>query len=184
MSLFVAIAPPLAVRDHLEDAIHRARRPLEPIGLHWQPADRWHVTMAFLGEQDDHADEIVVGRVDTVAAAAWRPRLELADAGCFNRQVLWVGVRGNGPDDDEAFARLARSLHSGLRTDGFTLERRAWQPHLTVARTRGGDARPAVPYLSGYVGTTWHVDELLVVRSDGGPHPRHTVIHRARLQDS
>ena len=180
MSLFVAIRPTDQAREDLQDAIDRVRKPLEPIRPAWQPADRWHITLAFLGDQGDDADDIAADRIDVLATRSEPVALGLAGAGSFGRQVLWIGVE----DADGGLQAMAASLHAGLRADGFTLERRPWHPHLTVARTRGTDARPAVRYLSGYVGPRWAITELLVVRSDGGPHPRHTFVHSAALSTS
>ena len=177
MSLFVAIKPPERAREDLHDAIDRVRKPLTSIDLHWQPVERWHVTMAFLGDQDDEADEAVAACVDEVAASTATVQLALGGAGSFGRQVLWIGIR----DDTAGLSVIARTLHSRLRAARFPVEKRPWHPHLTVARTRGTDARPAVRYLEGYMGPEWELAELIVIRSEGGPNPRHTVIHSAAI---
>ena len=184
MSLFVAIRPPESAREDLQDAIDRVRKPLEPVKLHWQPADRWHVTVAFLGEQDDEADDRAAACIDAVAASTDPLTLRLGGAGSFGRQVLWVGIQGLDEGAGAGFTALAGAIQSGLRNRGFSLEKRPWHPHLTVARTRGTDARAAVDYLTGYVGPRWVLPDLVVIRSDGGPNPRHTVVHSAPITPS
>jgi 2'-5' RNA ligase len=181
VSLFVAVVPSAAAVDDLEHALHVARAQRLPRDLRWQPAGRWHITMAFLGDPDDDADDVVAARLDSIAAMTVPPDLRLAGAGCFGRQVLWMGVTGTTADDDAAFAALGATIRAGLRADRFTLERRPWHPHLTVGRTRGGDARPVVPLLESYTGPAWQAGELMAVRSEGGPTPRHVIVHRVRL---
>jgi 2'-5' RNA ligase len=183
MSLFVAVVPSIDAIDDLEHHVHHVRRDPLATTIRWQAAEQWHVTLAFLGDPPDDADESVARRLDAVAAEfPAPPALHLAGAGCFGRQILWIGVAGVTDDDASHFAGLERLLRSGLRADRFTLERRPWHPHLTVGRTRGSDARPLTPLLEHYRGPAWPVTELLAVRSEGGPHPRHTVVHRAQFR--
>ncbi|MEI6360768.1 MAG: RNA 2',3'-cyclic phosphodiesterase [Actinomycetes bacterium] len=181
MSLFVAIVPSSGAIEDLGDRVHAIRHLAACRDLRWQPADRWHVTMAFLGDVDDHADEPVAAHLDAIAARTPGPSLRLVGSGVFGRQIMWTGVHGVHDDDTEGFADLGLSLHVVLRRAGFRLEHRPWRPHLTLARSRGSDARPAAAFLESYSGPSWPVTELLAVRSQGGPTPVHTVIHRVQL---
>lgn len=181
MSLFLAIVPSAEAVEDLEHRVHAIRHLAACRDLRWQPADRWHVTMAFLGDLDDDADEQVSAHLDTIAAHRQGPSLRLTGSGVFGRQILWSGVHGVKADDTAAFADMGRSLHVILRRAGFQLENRPWRPHLTLARSRGADARPAAAFLESYAGPSWPVTELLAVRSEGGPSPVHSVVHRAQL---
>lgn len=181
MSLFVAIVPPLDAVEDLADALHRVRRDPRAAKVHWHPAERWHVTMCFLGDPDDDADEVIGESMDEVAATLPAPRLQLSSSGAFGRQVLWVGVTGVDDQQTAAFADLASAIARAARSGGFTVERRPWRPHLTIGRTRGDDARPVAPLLEGYRGPAWAPTDLLTVRSQGGPSPVHTVVHRSQL---
>ena len=85
--------------------------------------------------------------------------LRLAGAGTFSRRAVWLGVTG---DVD----RLLRAAY------GVAADDRAYQPHLTVARLRGGtDPAGAVAALSSYAGPSWTADEVHLVRSRLGPRP-------------
>jgi 2'-5' RNA ligase len=135
--------------------------------------------MAFLGDADD--DERLRGQLDALGERHTGPALRLVGSGTFGRQILWTGVEGVTSEDTGAFADLGAAIHIALRRVGFSLERRPWHPHLTVARSRGPSLGPAMALLEGYSGPTWRVDELLAVRSQGGPTPVHTVLHRSHL---
>lgn len=186
MSLFVAVVPSDVAVEDLEHHVHLVRNDPVAAGIRWQAPQQWHVTLAFLGDPPDDADEILAERLDAVTAQCPAPpALRLTGAGCFGRQILWMGVDGVTDEDAAHFARLEVALRTGLRADRFALERRVWHPHLTVGRTRGSDARPVTPLLESYRGPAWPVTELLAVRSQGGPKPRHIVVHRSlfRRQD-
>lgn len=161
MRLFVSLRPPTEVAAHL-----RAALPQWP-----GPADRWHVTLAFLGDDADP------GPVDAALAPALAgaPALELALAGSgsFGRGPVWVGV---DRDLDGLHALAARVAAAALEA-GVVLPARRYRPHLTVGR-RG---RPDPGLLSGYRGPTWTAREVELVRSDLGRAVVHTVLARYPL---
>ena len=179
MRLFVAVWPDAAAVEHLDAALApvRARVP----DLRWQPLERWHVTLAFLGE-------VAEGRVgaarDAAEAVASRhggvPEIRLAGSGTFDR-VLWTGLAPS----PSPLAPVARDLALSLRASGFAIERRPWAPHLTLARARGetSPVRAACEALAGYAGPAWPVREITLVRSVAGPHPAYDVLDRLPLQE-
>jgi 2'-5' RNA ligase len=157
----------VAVRPSPEAVGHlRAQVPQWP-----SPPERWHVTLAFLGEVPD-ADPVA----EALAAAlegAPAPELLLAGSGTFGRQAVWVGLDG----ELEGLQELARRAHAAAGVAGVPLERRPFRPHLTVGR--GG--RPDPARLSGYRGPTWTAREVELVRSELGRTATHTVVARFAL---
>jgi 2'-5' RNA ligase len=145
--LFVAVYPPDEVSRDL-------RRRLTGVGR-LTPIERWHVTLAFLGEVDAErlpAVEQALGLV-TVPKGT---ELRLRGGGRFGRgrsTVLWAGVDGElGQLHRDVCERL------GLPDGEFT-------PHLTVAYRDDPGVSLA---LDGYVGPPWSLDEIALVRSDPG----------------
>jgi RNA 2',3'-cyclic 3'-phosphodiesterase len=178
MSLFVAIRPDEAAVEHLLSAIEPVRRLPLAQALRWQPASQWHITLAFLGDADEDVTDEVTERLAALDVRAI-PGVRLSGADCFGRQILWIGI-----GDDEARARLAAAaaaIPPRLRGLGLDVDRRAWRGHLTVARARSGDARSAATALADYRGPSWDADELLVIRSTGGPRPAHRVVSAIAL---
>lgn len=153
--------------------------------MRWVSSERWHVTLAFLGEV--HPDRIpgLRARLDDVAAQHPPLGLRLAGAGAF-RGVLWLGVQPtarHSPAD-----RLARAVQRQMRAMGIPVERRPWRAHLTVARWRPSAERDAAAQgvadsLAGYAGPAFDVLEIHLVHSITGPSPSHNHIHVARLGD-
>jgi 2'-5' RNA ligase len=159
--LFVAVRPsPEAVADL------RAQLPQWP-----SPPERWHITLAFLGEVPDA--EPVGSALAAALDGAPALQLLLAGSGTFGRRTVWVGLDG----ELDGLQELARRVHAAARGAGVPLERRRFRPHLTVGRA----GRPDPTLLSGYRGPPWTASEVELVRSDLGRTATHTVIARFPL---
>ncbi len=176
MSLFVAIRPDDVASEDLQHALERVRRLPVARPLHWQPPALWHVTLAFLGNPPDDVDQDVAERLDALVTDEVVPSLRLAGAGCFGRQVLWVGLEAGAAV--EALRSCADAIPRLVRGTGAVVDRRPWRAHLTVARARNGDATAVAGVLADYRGPTFAVEEILLIRSTGGPTPSHRVIRR------
>jgi 2'-5' RNA ligase len=88
--------------------------------------------------------------------------LRLAGSGTFG-PVLWAGVAG----DVAALVALREAVRVAL--DGFPIDDRPFQPHLTVSyRPKRGLAQA----LEGYAGPSWAVTEFALVQSAAGEYHR------------
>ena len=163
MRLFVALWPS-------EDAVERVDADLDPLRprhpeLRWQPPERWHLTLAFLGERDLERTERTLDRVLTDPRVA--EPIRTRGAGHFG-PTLWLGVQHEG-----WLTGLARDVQRGLHvTDRF-------RAHVTVARGRGPAGRAivkaAADTLADHSGPSWIPYEVTLVASVTGPQPRYTV---------
>jgi 2'-5' RNA ligase len=123
--LFVAIQPPLAIRERLLAAMGGV------INARWQSDEQLHLTLRFIGEVDRH------GAADIGAALGMihHPRfaLSLDRIGQFDRrgraESLWVGV-----SPQVAIEGLKRKVDQALVRVGVAPEQRAYLPHITLAR--------------------------------------------------
>jgi 2'-5' RNA ligase len=176
MSLFVAVRPGVEAVEHLDDYLQRVRRDPRLAAIRWQPPQQWHVTLSFLGDPEEDTAFEVAERLDALADRAAIPGVRLIDAGCFGKQILWMGVHTPDP-----LPALVAAIPELLRGSGAIVDRRTWRAHLTIGRARHGDARAGMDALNCYVGPDWTVEDLLLIRSTGGPHPDHRVVHRIEL---
>lgn len=172
--LFVALDVPKDVRDLVHDAVEpvRARYP----SARWVPEQNQHVTVKFLGSTPPDLVDPVLERVGDVATAdapfTWRVATVGAFPSARRARVLWVGL----DDPEERGATIAAALDDAL-APGFERERRAFIPHLTVARfdppVRLEDAVTEL----GVESRVFQVDALTVYRSHlGRPGPRYEVV--------
>ena len=135
--LFTAIEIPEAVRLHLS----LIRAPLG--GAKWIEPENMHITLRFAGDIDGRtADEFV----DFLAGVRARPfSVTVAGVGAFggrDPRVLWAGVEAGEP-----LEALARAHERAARAAGLEPEGRAFKPHVTLARMRGGRQQAVARFL-------------------------------------
>ncbi|MGH3648213.1 MAG: RNA 2',3'-cyclic phosphodiesterase [Micromonosporaceae bacterium] len=172
--LFVAVDPPQYAVDHLAAVVSTLH--VAHARARLSATERWHLTVAFLGEI---ADDRVDAAREAVAAAASGPsahahELWIAGGGKFGGgagSILWAGIGG----EVDRLRQLARAVGRSLRAARFKLERRPYRPHLTIARPGTRLLRTHlsedIATLATYHGPPWPVTELHLIRSHPGPTP-------------
>jgi 2'-5' RNA ligase len=164
--LFVAVWPDDAARDALADTVERARQAAPEV--RWQPPERWHITVAFLGVADPGRAAARISVFEQGDTSAAEP-IRLVGAGAFG-PVVWVGVE-HGP----WLADLARKVQLTLHVAD-----RRFRAHVTVGRLRGDGgavrAREVVPLLASHVGPSWTPGEITLVESVTGPAPEYHIL--------
>lgn len=152
-------------------------------GWTWVAPERWHLTLAFLGELSSGQRHRLTERLDPVAGATSQFSAQLAGAGAFpseaRARVLWVGVASAGLNDLAAAVRLAAT---GAR---IALDTKPFRPHITIARSRRDAAASDVPHLLRKLAVaeraSWEVSRVVLLSSAGGPHPVYTELASWRL---
>jgi 2'-5' RNA ligase len=123
--LFVAIRPPAVIRGDLLGLMEGVR------GARWQDDEQLHLTLRFVGEVDARVAEDVAAALGTVRQPPFAVAIDgVGQFGSRGRaNALWAGVR---PHD--ALAHLHRKVDQALVRAGLEPERRAYLPHITLAR--------------------------------------------------
>ena len=123
--LFVALRPPPTIRDALSDVMDGI------VGARWQDDDQLHLTMRFIGAVERPEAEDVAAALAAVRAPA--PTVTIAGVGQFGArgrsEALWAGLAPHEP-----LAALHRKVDQALVRIGLEPERRAYLPHITLAR--------------------------------------------------
>lgn len=176
MRLFVAVFPPDRVRADLAARVAGLRVAATAergARVRLTRPERWHLTVAFLGDVPDERRTEVEHAVGAAVRGHPPARLRLAGGGCFGRaSVLWVGVGG----DVAALGGLRASIAGRLATAGLPCDDRPFTPHLTVAfpagRAAASDVAADRVALDAYRGPPWTADRIVLVHSrlgaDGG----------------
>lgn len=126
--LFVALRPPRAIRERLLGLMGGVP------GARWQDDGQLHITLRFIGEVDSRMAEDVAAMLGSVRS----PALELRLNGCgmFDTRgrpnAIWAGVSPRDP-----LAALHRKADQAIVRTGLEPERRAYLPHITLARLPG-----------------------------------------------
>jgi 2'-5' RNA ligase len=95
--------------------------------------DNWHFTLRFLGATDAERRDELIARLSI--APLGRPfTITFGELGAFpnprRARVLWLGVAAG----DEAFRALGAAVEEVVTAAGYEAEKRAFTPHLTLAR--------------------------------------------------
>jgi 2'-5' RNA ligase len=129
MRLFVGIPLAVAVRGEL--VALAARLKSRDDGLRWTAPESWHITLEFLGNTGPEQYECVAARLSELHLPSVPIALEKLDF--FARAgILIVAVR---PAPQLLLLQQRVSAAAGLC--GFTPEARPYQPHITLARSKG-----------------------------------------------
>ena len=164
--LFVAIRPPQDIRDLLIDAMD------DSPALGWVTDDNLHLTLRFIGEVERPV-------ANDIAAALGRLRfdafeLRVNGVGRFDRRnggALWAGVEPREP-----VAALAAKVERACQSAGLEPERRAFHPHITLARWKWRDAEAADGFVrknAGLSSNPWEVGGFTLFESHLSRHGAH-----------
>jgi len=162
--MFVALDLPVAARRELadwRDELISGRRDLRPVAT-----EALHVTLVFLGWQDETAAE-------AIAAAAFG-----AGAGAAAPELRPAAVRPLPPRDPRLFAldlddadgratALQAAVSAALEGGGwYRPEKRPFWPHVTLARVKRGERRVApLPEAPAPPAAPFEAGELTLYRS-------------------
>jgi 2'-5' RNA ligase len=131
LRLFVAVDVPADVRDLVEAAVSpiRQRYPRAK----WVPKQNQHVTLKFLGSTWPRLVAWVLESIESVSREAESFASRVLEIGAFpaprRARVLWAGL----DDPENRMGGIAAGLDRALERE-FEPEKRAFTPHLTVAR--------------------------------------------------
>lgn len=175
--LFVAIRPPASIRNVLLDLMEGVR------GARWQDDEQLHLTLRFIGEVDARVAEDAAAALGTVRQPPFSVALDgVGQFGSRGRpNAVWVGVR---PHD--TLAHLHRKVDQALVRAGLEPERRAYLPHITLARfgRESGGLDAFLARHAGLRGGTFEVKDFGLYESRlGHEGAAYTLVERYDLRD-
>jgi 2'-5' RNA ligase len=164
--LFVAISPPEDIRDLLIDAMD------DSPDFRWQAEDQLHLTLRFIGEVERPVADDIADALTRIQSPPFE--LRIAGTGRFeqrNSGALWAGVEPKAP-----VAALAAKIERACATVGLEPERRAFHPHITLARWKGRRSREIADFLDrrcGLASEPFPVTEFILFESRLSRHGAH-----------
>ena len=164
--LFVAIRPPEPVRDLLIDAMDAGA------DFRWQDEEQLHITLRFIGEVDRPLASDIADALAQIRAS--RFTLRINGTGRFERRsggALWAGI-----EPKEPLAALAAKIERACQSVGLEPERRAYHPHITLARWKGRRTREIADFLDrtrGLVSEPFEGDRYILFESRLSRHGAH-----------
>lgn len=164
--LFVALRPPPEIRHRCLAAMAGG-----PPGWAWQDETQLHVTLRFIGEVERPMAEDIAAVLSSIHA----PRVDLGlhGVGFFDQGRQGMLFARAIPRDP--LQALHKKIDRALTIIGLEPERRAFLPHITLARRRRSGADPAA-WLETHAGLAAEVEvigEFILYESHlgrDGPH--------------
>ncbi|MGA3162494.1 MAG: RNA 2',3'-cyclic phosphodiesterase [Terracidiphilus sp.] len=129
MRLFIGIPLAAAVAGELHSVSARLRSPAD--GLRWTAPESWHVTLQFLGNTSPEQLACIVPRLRTLHSPPVPVCLEALD--CFERAGVLIARVRLAPE----LLSLQQRVVAATQPCGFVPETRPFQPHITLARSKG-----------------------------------------------
>jgi len=135
LRLFVAFETPGSVIPRIASVISD----LKEIGasVKWEPAEKLHATVKFLGNTDEELVGRIVESLNRICIEHGPISLMYSGLGCFppgrGARVIWIGMK----EPTGALQQLARSVEDAMEGLGFEREQRPFTPHLTIGRVKG-----------------------------------------------
>jgi 2'-5' RNA ligase len=173
--LFVAIPLPATVRARLLDLMGGVA------GARWLEDEQLHLTLRFIGEVDRH----LARDIDAALSSVHHPGFSIAlnGLGAFERRgepvILWAAVEPHEP-----LRALHKKVDQALVRVGVEPDRRAYMPHITLARLpRGSGPVGSLVERSGGVGSPpFAVGEFRLYESSLTPDgPLYSLVERYSL---
>ena len=135
--LFVAIRPPEDILDLLIDAMD------DSPALRWVGEDNINLTLRFIGEVERPMANDIAASLERLRSPAFR--LRVSGVGKFEQRnggALWAGIEPREPA-----GALAAKVERALQQAGLEPERRAYHPHITLARWNRRNAQAVDAFL-------------------------------------
>lgn len=129
MRLFIGVPIPMEIGTPLARVAQALPQPIRPM----RPEDM-HITLSFLGEVSEERVPCIVSGLASVQRVSFDVSLE--GLGTF------PGVVFAQVGDSPSLHALAADVVTCMKTCGFAPERRAYHPHVTVARSRDRRGQP------------------------------------------
>ena len=150
---FVAIELPANALAALTNLQNRLKTLAPPHTVRWSAPQNIHLTLHFLGDVDTGDVGRISSALETTAANFEPFALSLGNLGCFPNikrpRVIWVGMQ----EKNQTLVDMQQALGEQLgKAIGFTPEKRAYSPHLTLGRVKKGVPSRHLGQLSEVIG--------------------------------
>ncbi|WP_210364873.1 RNA 2',3'-cyclic phosphodiesterase [Bacillus sp. REN3] len=170
---FYALELPAEVKRYLEKAAEGLKQQLA--FKTWVHPHDYHITLAFLGNAPFDAIDTSNRRIEEALEGLAPFELRIDHLGTFGRKdsprIFWAGL-----ERSLALAALREKVFSACLDAGFTLEKRPFSPHITIARRWLDEA----PYTYGQNpfegGLPFCADRVVLYKTHLGNSPKYEPI--------
>lgn len=134
--VFIAIKLPSDVQTYVGAVTADLAAQVDTGLVRWVTPDRLHLTLRFLGDTAVSQLPELCQMLDGVGAQQRPFQMNLTQLGAFPNQrrprVIWLGLGG----ETAVLTSLKQQLDQALLPGGWAVEKRPFQPHLTIGRVK------------------------------------------------
>ena len=121
--------------DTLQKIVSSLKAGLINDNIKWTNPDNIHITLVFLGDIEDGKIKPVAAMLKGICEGYGKFELILKGSGVFKNlhdpRIIWTGI-----EHSEKLIQLNESIINGLKNEGFEIEGRPFNPHLTLGRIK------------------------------------------------
>jgi 2'-5' RNA ligase len=165
---FIALDVPKHGRETLINWQNQLQQKVDLGSVRWLSESGFHLTLFFLGDGISAPQiEQLCSLIDHQSQQTQPFFLALNHLGCFPEKrrptVLWAGLIG----DLDPLQELKTNIDQALVAQGWTAEKRPFQPHITLGRVNDqmGVVNADLPYGENLAAAEWLVSALHLYRS-------------------
>jgi 2'-5' RNA ligase len=127
--LFIALDLPSEIVEEIF-SIRKAVNQ-DKIKSKWEPKEKLHLTLKFLGDVVDSETNLVVEKLEPVLKDIPRINCEFDKFGFFLPRILWLSLKV-----DEILFEIVKKIEDEMKDLGFAKEKRNFSPHITLLRIK------------------------------------------------
>lgn len=135
MRAFIAADIPSAVKEEIGKLQKELMREVRS-SVKWVEAANIHITLRFLGEVPEEKIEQLCQILPKGGREVTPFKISIKGLGAFPNlsrpRVIWVGMESQGNQIEQLYSQI----ETLVRDLGFTPEKRAFSPHLTIGRIK------------------------------------------------
>lgn len=106
--------------------------------IRWEPKEKLHITLKFIGNTKDSLVEQICIELETLVKKTKPFKLGLNKFGVIRRggepKILWVGMK-----ESKLISNFVAEIEESFCKFGYPKEERKFKPHITLLRFRGGE---------------------------------------------
>jgi RNA 2',3'-cyclic 3'-phosphodiesterase len=131
--LFIALK--VEPEEHLLKMVSSLKSGLRNDSVNWTSLGNIHITLAFLGDTEEKKINPLCSILKETCTGFGGFQLILKGSGVFRNisdpRIIWTGIAAS-----EKLIHLGECIVNGLKTIGIKLDRRPFNPHLTLGRIK------------------------------------------------
>ncbi|TYS19811.1 RNA 2',3'-cyclic phosphodiesterase [Rossellomorea vietnamensis] len=178
---FYAVPLPQDTKKSMDDWSSRVKAALR--FQRWVHPEDYHITLAFLGSTEEERLRKSIDRIHEVKKELSSFSLTVQNLGTFGNpsspRILWSDV-----SPSSSLSTLRDAVYSECLQEGYELDKRPFNPHITIARKWGGDERFAGSLLTPFSlkePLGFRIEEFVLYRTHLDRTPKYEEVEKFTL---